>query len=341
MRHPRHLEPPERFPVRFYLIAMIFIVFDIEIIFFKPVHPGVRGAGLVRPRRHRHLHGRGVRVVPVPGQQRGARSAAAAPAPLPAARASRTAPPPTRCARAGLEGRADPDAGTDAVSSEAHSEVTDVQTDVERDRDGRGPPDGPRPERRDDGFAGLEHNFLTGQPRGPGPLGPPSQQLARHLRPGLLRHRDDGPGGPHFDMARFGMEVFRASPPGRRDDRRRPGPQKMAPVLHHLRPDDGAQVGHLHGRVRRRAACSTTTRSSRGVDQVVPVDVYAPVVRRAPRRCCTPSSPCTARSRPARSSAVARHNGGALAWWSSSSTAERGWRPVPAEPVTASAAPGN
>jgi NADH-quinone oxidoreductase subunit A len=29
-------EPPERFPVRFFLIAMIFIVFDIEIIFFYP-----------------------------------------------------------------------------------------------------------------------------------------------------------------------------------------------------------------------------------------------------------------------------------------------------------------
>ena len=29
-------EVPERFPVRFYLIAMIFIVFDIEIIFFYP-----------------------------------------------------------------------------------------------------------------------------------------------------------------------------------------------------------------------------------------------------------------------------------------------------------------
>lgn len=29
-------EPPERFPVRFYLVAMIFIVFDIEIAFFFP-----------------------------------------------------------------------------------------------------------------------------------------------------------------------------------------------------------------------------------------------------------------------------------------------------------------
>jgi NADH-quinone oxidoreductase subunit A len=30
------VEPPERFPVRFFLIAMIFIVFDIEIIFYYP-----------------------------------------------------------------------------------------------------------------------------------------------------------------------------------------------------------------------------------------------------------------------------------------------------------------
>jgi NADH len=29
-------EAPERFPVRFFLVAMIFIVFDIEIIFFYP-----------------------------------------------------------------------------------------------------------------------------------------------------------------------------------------------------------------------------------------------------------------------------------------------------------------
>ncbi|MEY2418061.1 MAG: NADH-quinone oxidoreductase subunit, partial [Actinomycetota bacterium] len=29
-------EPSERFPVRFYLVAMIFIVFDIEIIFLYP-----------------------------------------------------------------------------------------------------------------------------------------------------------------------------------------------------------------------------------------------------------------------------------------------------------------
>ncbi len=42
-------EPPERFPVRFYLIAMIFIVFDIEIIFLYPyavIHNELGGFGL-------------------------------------------------------------------------------------------------------------------------------------------------------------------------------------------------------------------------------------------------------------------------------------------------------
>ena len=42
-------EPPRRFPVRFYLIAMIFIVFDIEIIFLYPfamIHRELGGFGL-------------------------------------------------------------------------------------------------------------------------------------------------------------------------------------------------------------------------------------------------------------------------------------------------------
>jgi NADH-quinone oxidoreductase subunit A len=43
-------ETPERFPVRFFLVAMIFIVFDIEIIFFYPwavAHKDVGWFGLV------------------------------------------------------------------------------------------------------------------------------------------------------------------------------------------------------------------------------------------------------------------------------------------------------
>jgi len=39
-------ETPERFPVRFFLVAMIFIVFDIEIIFFYPWAMAHRGLGL-------------------------------------------------------------------------------------------------------------------------------------------------------------------------------------------------------------------------------------------------------------------------------------------------------
>jgi NADH-quinone oxidoreductase subunit A len=43
-------EPPERFPVRFYLVAMIFIVFDIEIIFLYPwavIYRELGGFGIV------------------------------------------------------------------------------------------------------------------------------------------------------------------------------------------------------------------------------------------------------------------------------------------------------
>ena len=43
-------EPPERFPVRFYFVAMIFIVFDIEIVFLYPyavIHREIGAYGLV------------------------------------------------------------------------------------------------------------------------------------------------------------------------------------------------------------------------------------------------------------------------------------------------------
>ena len=43
---PAAEDPNERFPVRFYLVAMIFIVFDIEIIFFYPWALSHRSLGL-------------------------------------------------------------------------------------------------------------------------------------------------------------------------------------------------------------------------------------------------------------------------------------------------------
>ena len=90
--------------------------------------------------------------------------------------------------------------------------------------------------------------------------------MAGHVRTGLLRARDDGhrrrPLRPrplrHGDLPRL-------APPGRPDDRRRAGQPEDGPgPAPDLRPDDGAQVGHLDGRVRLVAAgCSTTTPSCR------------------------------------------------------------------------------
>jgi NADH-quinone oxidoreductase subunit A len=44
------VEPPQRFPVRFYLVAMIFVIFDIEVVFMYPfavVFRQLGGFGLI------------------------------------------------------------------------------------------------------------------------------------------------------------------------------------------------------------------------------------------------------------------------------------------------------
>ncbi len=45
-------EPAERFPVKFYLVAMAFIVLDVEIVFLYPFTTVFRETGLVRPHHH-------------------------------------------------------------------------------------------------------------------------------------------------------------------------------------------------------------------------------------------------------------------------------------------------
>ena len=64
------IEPPTRFPVRFYLIAMIFIIFDIEIVFLYPWAVIFRQLRLVRAGRGGGLRRRGLHLLPLPGEQR-------------------------------------------------------------------------------------------------------------------------------------------------------------------------------------------------------------------------------------------------------------------------------
>ena len=140
-------------------------------------------------------------------------------------------------------------------------------------------------------------------------------------------------------MARFGMEVFRTSPrqadvmivAGRVS-------QKMAPVLRTIYDQMMEPVGHLHGRVRVDGR-NVQLRDRPGRRPGRPRRRVRPGCPPGPETLLHAIVTCTARSRPARSSAVASTSG-APAWWSSSSTGRAGWRLVPAEPVTASA-PGN
>jgi NADH-quinone oxidoreductase subunit B len=131
---------------------------------------------------------------------------------------------------------------------------------------------------RDEGLGGMQHNFLTGQ----------LESLVRWSRARSTWPATFGlaccaiemmaTGGAHYDLSRYGMEVFRASPrqadlmivAGRVS-------QKMAPVLRQIydqmmEPKWVISMG----------VCASTGGMFnnyalvQGVDTVVPVDVYAP-----------------------------------------------------------------
>ena len=130
----------------------------------------------------------------------------------------------------------------------------------------------------DDGLGGLPHNFLTGK----------MEDLilwsrARSCWPatfGLACCAIEmmGAGGSHYDLARYGMEVFRASPrqadlmivAGRVS-------QKMAPVLRQvydqmMEPKWVISMGVCASS----GGMFNNYALVQGVDQIVPVDVYAP-----------------------------------------------------------------
>lgn len=129
-----------------------------------------------------------------------------------------------------------------------------------------------------DGIAGLEHNFLTGR----------VEDLVRWARSHSSWPATFGlaccaiemmaAGGPHYDLARFGMEVFRASPrqadimivAGRVS-------QKMAPVLRQIydqmmEPKWVISMGVCASS----GGMFNNYALVQGVDTIVPVDVYAP-----------------------------------------------------------------
>jgi NADH-quinone oxidoreductase subunit B len=130
----------------------------------------------------------------------------------------------------------------------------------------------------DDGLAGLEHNVLTGR----------LEDLVRWSRARSLWPATFGlaccaiemmaAGGAHFDLSRFGMEVFRASPrqadlmivAGRVS-------QKMAPVLRQIYDQMMEPKWVLSmGVCASSGGMFNNYAIVQGVDQVVPVDVYAP-----------------------------------------------------------------
>ena len=181
-------EPPERFPVRFYLVAMIFIIFDIEIIFLYPWAVIFRQLGGLRAVGDGGVRGRGVRLVRLPDRQRRPR--------LGPGQAHRVDARPRRVRR----GR-----------------TTDIDGPPGRARRA-----GARPRSR----WASSSSTTTSSPGGGGPreVGPAQQRLARHLRARLLRHRDDGhrrrPLRPE-PLRHGGLPGL--APSGRPHDRGRPG----------------------------------------------------------------------------------------------------------------------
>jgi len=130
----------------------------------------------------------------------------------------------------------------------------------------------------DDGLGGLEHNFVTGS----------VENLVQWARSRSLWPATFGlaccaiemmaSGTAHYDLSRYGMEVFRASPrqadlmivAGRVS-------QKMAPVLRQvydqmMEPKWVISMGVCASS----GGMFNNYAIVQGVDQIVPVDVYAP-----------------------------------------------------------------
>ena len=269
-------EPPEPFPVRFYLVAMIFIVFDIEIVFLYPYAVIHQGARRLRAGRDDRLLGPRVRHVRVPHRQ---------PRPRLGSRLRRERP-----VADGVGGAPGPD---------DH------------------PPGRPRGPRRRRGRPPDALEMTRASRASTTTSSPARSRLVRWARRMSLMPATFGlaccaiemmgTGGAHDDIARFGMETFRASP--RQADlmivagRVR---QKMAPVLRQVYDQMMEPKWVL-----RMGVCASSGGMFnnyalvQGVHQIVPVASLRPgLPARARDAASTPSTPSTRRSATGRSCAA-------------------------------------
>jgi NADH-quinone oxidoreductase subunit B len=128
------------------------------------------------------------------------------------------------------------------------------------------------------GLDGADHNFLTGTLEGLVTWARQKSIFPATFGLACCAIEMMGAGGPHYDLARYGMEVFRASPrqadlmivAGRVS-------QKMAPVLRQIydqmvEPKWVISMGVCASS----GGMFNNYAIVQGVDQVVPVDVYAP-----------------------------------------------------------------
>ena len=130
----------------------------------------------------------------------------------------------------------------------------------------------------DDGLAGIQHNIVTARVEDLVKWARSRSSWAASFGLACCAIEMMGTGAGHYDLARFGMEVFRASPrqadimivAGRVS-------QKMAPVLRQvydqmMEPKWVISMGVCASS----GGMFNNYAIVQGVDQVVPVDVYAP-----------------------------------------------------------------
>ena len=130
----------------------------------------------------------------------------------------------------------------------------------------------------DNGLGGIKHNFLTGRVEDLEKWSRSRSSWGATFGLACCAIEMMGTGAPHYDLARFGMEVFRASPrqadimivAGRVS-------QKMAPVLRQvydqmMEPKWVISMGVCASS----GGMFNNYAIVQGVDQIVPVDVYAP-----------------------------------------------------------------